>query len=140
MGSVIDYIECPRCKQENCIDEFYYKSGEEYVNCPDCGYYRIFHYKRDENGEFLKKDETKGYEFANLVPEAIHIENPYGAYRVETILGIATCGTIETDDDYQKFISEIVSITSQEHNIKEAVVSKLVGNKIEKEVVFQNGL
>lgn len=130
MGSVIDYIECPRCKQENCIDDFYYKSGEEYINCPDCGYHRVFHYKRDENGKFLKKDEAK----------EIHIENPYGAYRVETTLGGATCGTLETDDDYQKFVSEIVSLTNQEHNIKEVVVSKLVGDKIEKDVVFQNGL
>ena len=140
MGSVIDYIECPRCKQENCIDDFYYKSGEEYINCPDCGYNRIFHYKRDTDGKFLRKDETKGFEFENLIPEEIHLENPYGAFRVETILGDATWGTLETDEDYQKFISEIVSITNQEHNIKEAVVSKLVGDKIEKEVVFQNGL
>ena len=140
MGSVIDYIECPRCKQENCIDDFYYKSGEEYINCPDCGYHRVFHYKRDADGKFLRKDETKGYEFENLIPEEIHLENPYSAYRVETTLGGATCGTLETYEDYQKFISEIVSITNQEHNIKEAVVSKLVGDKIEKEVVFQNGL
>lgn len=140
MGSVIDYIECPRCKQENCIDDFYYKSGEEYINCPDCGYHRIFRYKRDTDGKFLRKDETKGFEFENLIPEEIHLENPYGAFRVETILGVVTCGTLETDEDYQIFISEIVSFINQEHNIKEAVVSKLVGDKIEKEVVFENGL
>lgn len=140
MGSVISYIECPRCKQENCMDDFYYKSGEEYVDCPDCGYHRSFHYKRGDDGNFLRKDETKGFEFENLIPEEIHLENPYGAFRVETIHGGATCGTLETDEDYQKFISEIVSITNQEHDIKEAVVSKLVGDEIKKEVVFQNGL
>jgi uncharacterized C2H2 Zn-finger protein len=138
MGSVIDYIECPRCKEENCLDDFYYKTGEEYINCPDCGYHRVFHYKRDENGNFLKKDEAKGYEFENLISEEVHIENPYGAYRVESILGGATCGTLATDDDYQKFVSEIVSLINQKHDIKEVVVSRLVGEKIEKEIVFKN--
>ena len=140
MGSVIDYIECPRCKEENCLDDFYYKTGEEYINCPDCGSHRVFHYKRDENGNFFKKDEAKGYEFENLISEEVHIENPYGAYRVESTLGGATCGTLATDDDYQKFVSEIVSLTNQKHDIKEVVVSRLVGEKIEKEVVFINGL
>ena len=37
MGSVIDYIECPHCGQEAYID-FYYKTGEEYINCNKCGY------------------------------------------------------------------------------------------------------
>ena len=111
------------------------QTGEEYINCPDCGFHRVFHYKRDTDGNFLRKDETKGYEFNNLIPEEIHLENPYGAYRVETTLGGATCGTLETDDDYQKFFSEIVSLTNQEHNIKEVVISKLVGDKIEKEIV-----
>lgn len=140
MGSVIDYIECPRCKQKNCIDDYYYKSGEEYISCPDCGYYRVFHYKRDADGNFLRKDETKGYEFNNLIQEEIHLENPYGAYRVEATFGGATCGTLETEGDYQKFVSEIVSLINQEHNIKKAVISKLVGDKIEKEIVFQNSL
>ena len=137
MGSVIEYIECPRCGQENCVNDFYYKSGEEYISCPDCGYYRVFHFKRDTDGKFLREDETKGYEFENLISEEIHIENPYGAYRVETTLGSATSGTLVTEDDYQKFVSEIVSFINQEHNIKEAVVSKLVGDKIEKEIIFQ---
>jgi uncharacterized Zn finger protein len=36
MGSVLDYIECPNCKLE-AMDDFYYKTGEEYVNCGNCG-------------------------------------------------------------------------------------------------------
>ena len=39
MGSVIDYIECPNCKQE-AYSDFYYKTGEEYINCRSCGYHR----------------------------------------------------------------------------------------------------
>ena len=38
MGSVIDYIECPNCKQE-AFSDFYYKTGEDYINCGSCGYH-----------------------------------------------------------------------------------------------------
>ena len=38
MGSVLDYIECPNCGQE-AFSDFYYKTGEEYVNCGNCGYH-----------------------------------------------------------------------------------------------------
>ncbi len=49
-------------------------------------------------------------------------ENPYGAYRVETTLGGATCGTLETDDDYQKFVSEDRNRTSHWSKIHEISV------------------
>lgn len=140
MGSVLDYIECPRCKQDNCFIDYYYKTGEEYVNCGDCGYHRIFHYKRDEDGNLLKKDKTSGLEFENLISEEIHIENPYGAYRIESTLGGAQCGTLTTHDDYQQFTSNILSLTSQQHDVKEVTVSKLIDGKIEKEVVFKNNV
>jgi uncharacterized Zn finger protein len=38
MGSVSDNIECWNCKNEAHV-EYYYKTGEEYINCPHCGYY-----------------------------------------------------------------------------------------------------
>ena len=139
MGSVISDIECPRCKSENCSEEFYYKTGEEYISCLDCGYHRTFHYRRDSEGNFIKKDETKGYEVSNFIPEEIHLENPFGAYRVETNLGGATCGTLETEEDYKKFVSEIISLSDQEHNMKEAIVSRFLDGEIKKEVVFSNG-
>jgi Zn ribbon nucleic-acid-binding protein len=41
MGSVIDYIECPYCGQE-AHTEYWYKSGEEIINCQHCGYTRKF--------------------------------------------------------------------------------------------------
>ena len=68
MGSVIDYNkDCPRCKQENCIYEFWYKTGEEFFHCPDCGYHREFRYKRGEDGMPLRKDENKDFDFDNLI-------------------------------------------------------------------------
>jgi len=38
MGSIIEYIECPNCEHE-AFSDFYYKTGEEYVNCNNCGYH-----------------------------------------------------------------------------------------------------
>jgi len=140
MGSILDYIECPRCKQENCVDDIYYKTGEESIFCPNCGYQRSFFYK-EVDGKYLKKDESKGYEFENLVSEEVHIENPYGVYRVESTLGGASLGTLETEEDYEKFVSEIkTSLLSKEHNIKEVVVSRLVSDKIQKEILFSNDI
>ena len=58
MGSVIDYIECPNCKQE-AFSDFYYKTGEDYINCGNCGYHYAQTLKRDEDGKFVTEDGTK---------------------------------------------------------------------------------
>jgi len=56
MGSVIDYIECPNCEQE-AYSDFYYKTGEEYVNCMNCGYHHSATIKnRDKKLNELKKE------------------------------------------------------------------------------------
>ena len=39
MGSVVEHIECPECKYEEATSDYYYKSGEDYVNCTRCGYH-----------------------------------------------------------------------------------------------------
>ena len=46
MGIVIDYIDCPNCGNE-AFSDFYYKTGEEYVNCNHCGYRRTAELKRN---------------------------------------------------------------------------------------------
>jgi hypothetical protein len=38
MASVSSNIECPKCKSKDCLLDIYYKIGEEYLDCPDCGY------------------------------------------------------------------------------------------------------
>ena len=60
MGSVIDYIECPNCKQE-AFSDFYYKTGEDYINCSNCGYHYAQTLKRDEDGKFVTEDGTDNY-------------------------------------------------------------------------------
>jgi hypothetical protein len=137
MGSVIDYIDCPRCGQPDCVDDFYYKTGEEYIFCQKCGYQRIFRYKRDEEGKYLRQDAAKGFTFDNLIGEEIHIEEPYGAFRVESTQGGAECGTLETEEQYQEFVSHIVSFINQPNTIQEATVSRFVDGEIKEEVVYK---
>jgi hypothetical protein len=38
MGSVISEVECPKCGYSDAYCEFYYKIGEEYIFCKECGY------------------------------------------------------------------------------------------------------
>lgn len=42
MGSISDYIECPKCGNE-AHQEFQYKTGEEHILCLHCGYSRRFY-------------------------------------------------------------------------------------------------
>ena len=137
MGSVIGYIDCPRCKQDNCISDFYYKTGEEYVSCGDCGYYYSFVIKRDSEGKMIKIDETKELSVDNVLRKETLIDNPYGSFITEFDNGMRSCGTLETKEDYDKFVSEIVSFTNQENSIVEATVSRFIDEKINKEVIFK---
>jgi Zn ribbon nucleic-acid-binding protein len=98
MGSVIDYIECPNCDKE-AFSDFYYKSGEEYVNCNNCGYRRSAELKRDSDGELVTKDGTERYDFDNVIMEYHELVNPYCAYRLKMIGEIGTtCGACETEE------------------------------------------
>ena len=89
MGSVIDYIECPNCKHE-AFSDFYYKTGEEYVNCNNCGYHYSATYKRNEDGKFVTKDGTEDYKFENLIMVENKLEDPFGAYRIKVYHSPAT--------------------------------------------------
>lgn len=139
MGSVMSYINCPRCKsKESCFEDFYYKTGEVYVNCPECGYSLIHHFKRGEDGKLLKKDESKGFEFDNLIEETIEIKNPYGAYRVESVNGGATCGTLIKKADYTELAKNMkLELQKENNDIKGVFVSRLVKGKIKKETLYQ---
>lgn len=137
MGSVQEQIECPRCNSENCFDDYYYKTGEELISCPDCGYFRSFFYKRDENGKFIKNDESKGYEFDNLVSEEVHYENPIGAYRISTVRGVSQIGTLVTQEEYDNFIFLINKNIEDENNITEVTVNKFVDGELIEEVIFK---
>lgn len=137
MGSVTDTMNCPRCDHDECLVDFYYKTGEEYIHCSECGYVSEYSIKRGEDGKPVRNDESKGYTHDNLKFIRKTIEEPYGAYRVYTTKRWYKSGTLSTHKEYLNFVSEIISLTEKEHDIKEVVVSKFVGDHIAKEVVFK---
>lgn len=139
MGSVMGHIECPRCKSEECFEDYYYKSGEEYVSCPDCGYHRSFFIKRDEEGKMIKLDESKELAVDNVVREETLMAEPFGAYLIRYDEGGGSGGTIPTEDDYNIFVSDIVSATNQpDHKMEIVTISRFVDGEIKKETIWEN--
>lgn len=131
-------IECPRCGSEECFEDYYYKTGEEYVNCPDCGYHRSFFIKRDDEGKMIKLDESKELSFDNVVTEETVLEEPFGAFRIMYDNSSGSGGVIPTEDDYNTFVSEIVSLTNQpDHKMESVVVSRFVDGEIKKETIWE---
>lgn len=126
MGSVIDYIECPNCKQE-ASDDFYYKTGEEYINCGNCGYHKsVTIVNRDKQLSELTQEDWKIEE----------LKNPYGAYRLKAYKSIATqCGSFTNKEEYDYFISEI----SKDIELEFCSVSRLIDGEIIKEIIIDNG-
>jgi len=142
MSSVQSQVECPRCNSDNCFYDYYYNSGEECVRCLDCGYYQSYFYKRNNEGEYIKKDATKGYEYENLVSEEVHIENPYGVYRLEFASKNFTIGTLVTKEDYKKFVSELPSLinqldTGEFSELCTASVKRYLHKKIKEETIYE---
>jgi len=126
MGSVIDYIECPNCKTE-AYSDFYYKTGEEYVNCNNCGY----HYSAT-----IKNRNKKLTELTESDWEISELKNPYGAYRYKMAGEVATaCGSLETPEDADRFRAEM-KLEYQEH-VEFAQISRLIdGDIITEDVVI----
>jgi len=138
MGYISSNEKCPRCKRENMLLDYSYNRGYKYTNCPDCGFHYSFSYKTDSDGNYVLKDKTKGLEWSNLIPEEILIENPFGRYCVKKNSGLNLFGVLESEDDYQKFISEIFSLSNQEHDMKEVIVTRFLDGEIKKELIFSN--
>ena len=119
MGSVIDYIECPNCKTE-AYSDFYYKTGEEYVNCNNCGY----HYSA------TIKDRTKKLTELTQDDWEVHeLKSPYGSFRYKMAGEISTvCGSLTTAEDADKF-RVAMKLEYQDH-VEFAQISRLVGDEI----------
>lgn len=119
MGSVIDYIECPNCKTE-AYSDFYYKTGEEYINCNNCGY----HYSAT-----IKNRNKKLSELTESDWEITELKNPYGAFRYKMAGDVGTvCGSLATAEDADKFQVEM-KLECQDH-VEFAQISKLVEGEI----------
>jgi Zn ribbon nucleic-acid-binding protein len=127
MGSVIDYIECPNCKEE-AFSDYYYKTGEEYINCSSCGYHYSYIIKRDDEGKMIKIDESKEFAIDNVVREEKELKEPYGAYRIKHYDSVATqCGSLSNESEYNDLVQ---NITDNDSLIESASVSKLINENI----------
>ena len=125
MGSVLDYIECPNCKHE-ASDDFYYKTGEEYVNCGNCGYHRSATIiNRDKNLNELTESDWNIEE----------LKNPFGAYRLKVYHSVATqCGSLENETQYNELKKNIEADVEIEY----CSVSRFIDNKIVEELLINN--
>ena len=125
MGSVIDYIECPNCKHE-ASDDFYYKTGEEYINCNNCGYHRSATIiNRDKNLNELTESDWNIEE----------LKNPFGAYRLKVYHSVATqCGSLENETQYNELKKNIEADVEIEY----CSVSRFIDNKIVEELLINN--
>ena len=126
MGSILDFIECPNCKHE-AADDFYYKTGEEYVNCGNCGYHRSATIvNRDKKLSELTEEDWKVEE----------LKNPYGAYRLKVYHSVATqCGSLENEEQYKEFKLQLEG----DVEIEFCSVSRFVDGEIKVEMIIDNG-
>lgn len=126
MGSVIDYIECPNCKTE-AYSDFYYKTGEEYVNCNNCGY----HYSAT-----IKNRNKKLTELTEDDWEVNELKNPYGAYRLKVYHSPGfQCGSLENVEQYNDF----KTINEVDVEIEFCSISRLINGEIVTEIIIDNG-
>jgi len=125
MGSVIDYIECPHCGQEATSD-FYYKTGEEYINCGNCGYhYSATIINRDKRLDELTDDDW----------EIIEVKRPYASYRIKPYEGIGyMCGTIKDEAEL-----EVLKNSLNLDNIETFTISQLINGEIVETSIIDNG-
>lgn len=125
MGSIIDYIECPNCGQE-AYDDFYYKTGEEYINCNNCGYHR--------SATIINRDKALN-ELTNEDWEIHELKNPYGAYRYKTVGDIGTmCGSVESKEAFEA----VKKAVAEMENIEYFSLSRLIGDEIILETIIEN--
>jgi uncharacterized Zn finger protein len=128
MGSVSGEMKCPNCGSENCFYESYYKTGEESVLCPDCGFKHVLTLKRDENGDIIFKDESKGICDDNVIVELEQIKNPFGAYLIENSEGGSVSGSLENEEKYNEF-REYIEEVRPDSNIINVIVRRYVDRK-----------
>ena len=128
MGTVSVNIKCPRCKEDGCNNEFNYKTGEEYINCSQCGYYYSFTYRRDKEGNFVKKDSAKGDTLDNFISDETLIEKAFGAYKLVIKNGGWSHGTIADEKEFQDLLDAFKKMDKSE--VESFSVSRLIEGKI----------
>lgn len=98
MGSISDIIICPKCGSE-ASEEFYYKTGEEFILCTHCGYTRKFYIT---NMDLVREDDEvmPEYKLEELLGYGSYQIKPKGAAYNEV-------GSFALPDSEQEFISMV---------------------------------
>ena len=126
MGSVIDYIECPRCGQEATSD-FYYKTGEEYIHCSHCGY----SYSATIINRNKRLDELTDQDW-----QIDELKEPYGSFKAKlTDEPGWYCGSVETEEAFEAVKEQIMKLSSIEY----FVLSQFVDGAIKETILVDNG-
>jgi len=135
MDDIIEDISCPNCKSENCYSELWNQTGEEHFLCLECGYYYLFTWKRDEQGNFILIDDEKKISYDNLILEIEEIQNPLGVFSVTYTNGISEYNPLRNQEDYDclnKFVAKI----KENSDIIEVVLKRYVDGELIMEVLL----
>lgn len=126
MGSVIDHIECPNCKRE-AFSDFYYKTGEEYTYCQNCGY--------NKSASIINRDKK----LSDLTEEDWEIKEnltPAGAFRVkEYNTSGEFCGSFNTLESMENMIADI---KRNPEDVEFFAVNKFVNGEFTTEIIIDN--
>ncbi len=127
MGSVIDYIECPNCKHEaHC--EYYYKTGEGYTNCNNCGYRKT--------AVIINRNKLMS-ELTEADWQCSELLHPYGAFRLKYYENVGCiCGSIIDENHFNEIINEYINDTP---NIELFSTSRFIDGKIIESFIIVNG-
>lgn len=128
MGSVINCIECPNCSHE-AYDDFYYKTGEEYIFCQNCGYVHSTIIKVESSSKTLDElteDDWETYEVAH----------PYAAYQISGYGKVGyQVGSFATEEDFLSAKKQVEIDTT----VETFSISRFVDGKIVVETIIDNG-
>lgn len=118
MGSVIQEIDCPHCKQEATLDSWY-KTGEEFILCTNCGYHRSYYIDRGDDYEDVSEPKWVTEE----------LTNPYGIYKIKYKADIFTkLGSLEDEQHWTDFVSEVMG---DKDHIEFFTLNRYVNGQIE---------
>ena len=123
MGSVLEEIDCPHCSNEATLD-FYYKTGEEYIMCNHCGYYRAQYIDRSDDYEDVSEPKW-------ITDE---LKNPYGVYRIQLIDHPGyQIGSLENEKHWIEFVADTMQHKDQ---IKSFTLNRFINNRLEKTIII----
>jgi len=104
---------CPCCKYEIGNSRKGTKESAG-IQCPECGYFRMFTFLKYEDGHFTKKYIP----FEGIIEDSVTmpwmLENVFAAYRIELINGEAFWGGVDSREELNQFILDYFELLKKE--------------------------